>query len=97
MEIAKQLQLKRMDVRSGKIYVLILNCSTYTYTNLLFRVTTRDGDGQLIEDVTCVAHGFARPQAEFDCLLSPCKHSEHWELVDPDNSIKVELVYACTA
>lgn len=97
LEIAKQLQLKRVDVRNEKIYVQIFNCSTHTYSNFLFRVTFRDEDGQLIEDHTCVVHGFARPQAEFDCLLSPCKRSEHWGIVDPDKSVKVELVHATTA
>ncbi len=49
MEAAKQLQLKRIEIRGGKIFVLMFNVSTHTYTDFLFRVTTRDEEGQQIK------------------------------------------------
>lgn len=97
IETAKHLPFKKIELRDGKIFVVIFNSSPHTYTDFLFRITARDEDGQLIEDVTCVAHGFARPQAEFDCFLRPCRSSEGWKSFDSDNLIKVELVHAGTA
>ena len=96
IETAKHLPIKMIELRDGKIFVGIFNSSHHTYTDLLFRVTARDEEGNLIEDVTCVAHGFARPQAEFDCLLQPCRPSERWRNFDSDNLIKVELIHAGT-
>lgn len=97
IESTKHLLLKKIELRDGKVYVLIFNSSPHTYTDFLFRITVRDEDGQLMEDLTSLAHGFARPQSEFDCILRPCGQLDRWKLSDSDNSIKVELINANTA
>lgn len=88
----RQLALQYFDRKQQKVYVRVANPTQELFENLLFRLTARNAQGELVEETISVANCSFGNDSTTDCLLTIHDDEERQNIFDPTNDLKVELV-----